>query len=69
MKHIIFTRPGRDTITVRTPAYNDTTTTETDDELLARSIARLPEGTGYHIVETEDLPTDRYFRNAWEWSD
>ena len=70
MKHIVFTKAGKDTITIRTPAYNDTSlTTETDDELLARSIARLPEGTDYHIVETEDLPTDRYFRNAWEWED
>ena len=70
MKYIIFTKSGSDTITVRMPAYNDTSrTTETDDELLARSIARLPDGTDYHIVDAEDLPTDRYFRNAWEWND
>ena len=22
-----------------------------------------------HIIEDSDLQTDRYFRNAWEWSD
>ena len=71
MKHIIFTKSGNDTITIRTPAYgDDTRTTETDEELLNRTIASLPEGTDYHIVETEDLSSlDRYFRNAWEWSD
>lgn len=25
--------------------------------------------TSYHYCEDTDLPTDRYFRNAWEWSD
>ena len=23
----------------------------------------------HHVVEEEDLPTDSYFRDAWEWSD
>ena len=71
MKHIVFTKPGRDIITIRTPAYGDLAlTTETDEDVLNLSIARLPEGVDYHIVETEDLSSlDRYFRSAWEWSD
>jgi hypothetical protein len=24
---------------------------------------------GCTVIEDSDLPTDRYFRNAWEWSD
>jgi hypothetical protein len=24
---------------------------------------------GCTVIEDTDLPTDRYFRNAWEWSD
>lgn len=23
----------------------------------------------YHECDEDDLPADRYFRNAWEWSD
>jgi hypothetical protein len=43
---------------------------ESDDDFLARVIAKsVPDGMTYHIVEHTDLPTDRYFRNAWEWSD
>ena len=25
--------------------------------------------TSYHWCEDADVPTDRYFRNAWTWSD
>ena len=43
---------------------------ESDDDFLTRIIAKsVPDGTTYHIVEDTDLPTDRYFRNAWTWSD
>jgi hypothetical protein len=53
----------------------------TDDEFLAYAIekdvlgradGRGPaDGKTYHIVSDSDsgLPSDRYFRNAWEWSD
>ena len=45
-------------------------TGESDDDFLTRLIAKVvPDGMEYHIVEDTDLPTDRYFRNAWEWSD
>ena len=44
---------------------------ETDDECLARVIAKLiPDGTEYHILDTNtDFPPNRDFRNAWEWED
>lgn len=37
--------------------------TMTLDEIVARSV---PVGKPYKIVATEDIPSDRTFRNAWE---
>lgn len=34
-------------------------------ESLAKSI--VPEGTAYKIVSSDTIPTDRTFRNAWEY--
>jgi len=28
----------------------------------------IPEGAEYAIVDTADIPTDRTFRNAWEYT-
>ena len=28
----------------------------------------IPEGAEYAIVDTADIPSDRTFRNAWEYS-
>ena len=28
----------------------------------------IPEGAEYAIVDTADIPTDRTFRNAWEYA-
>lgn len=27
----------------------------------------VPTGKDYHIVDVSEIPTDRTFRNAWEW--
>lgn len=27
----------------------------------------VPEGKEYRIVDASDIPSDRTFRNAWEW--
>ena len=27
----------------------------------------VPEGKEYHIVDVSEIPSDRTFRNAWEW--
>ena len=29
----------------------------------------VPSGLEYKIVSTDDIPSDRTFRNAWEWDD
>jgi len=30
---------------------------------------RVPAGKSYKIVDVSDIPTDRTFRNAWEYSE
>ena len=35
-------------------------------ELLAQM--RVPEGTPYKIVDVADIPSDRTFRSAWEYT-
>jgi hypothetical protein len=35
-------------------------------ELLA--VKDVPEGKPYKIVDVSDIPTDRTFRNAWEYT-
>jgi hypothetical protein len=37
----------------------------TIEELAAKDV---PEGKPYQIVDVEDIPTDRTFRNAWEYT-
>lgn len=29
----------------------------------------VPSGLAYKIVDEADIPSDRIFRNAWEWDD
>jgi hypothetical protein len=29
----------------------------------------VPAGKPYKIIDTQDIPTDRTFRNAWEYSE
>ena len=38
----------------------------TIEEIAAKDV---PEGKAYHIVDVSDIPSDRTFRNAWEWSE
>ncbi len=35
-------------------------------EVLAQM--RVPEGTLFKIIDVADIPTDRTFRNAWEYT-
>ena len=37
----------------------------TIEELAAKDV---PEGKEFKIVDTADIPTDRTFRNAWEYA-
>ncbi len=40
--------------------------TMTIEEIAAKDV---PAGKPFKIVNTEDVPTDRTFRNAWEYSE
>lgn len=43
---------------------------ETDEEFLTWVAAKdVPEGKPYQIVDVADIPTDRTFRDAWEYSE
>tara|TARA_R100001132_G_C3238458_1_gene70179 strand:+ start:412 stop:630 length:219 start_codon:yes stop_codon:yes gene_type:complete len=72
MKVVVYSNSRTGRMAILYPAYNDLARPvgETDDECLARAMANsIPEGTVTHIIEDTELPTDRYFRNAWEWND
>lgn len=36
----------------------------TVEEIAAKDV---PAGKTYHIVDVSEIPSDRTFRNAWEW--
>jgi hypothetical protein len=40
--------------------------TMTIEEIATKDV---PQGKEYHIVDVSEIPTDREFRNAWEWAD
>ena len=76
MKVVCFIDSVTGNLSVMYPQYKDRLRlinhpNETDDECLARVIAKLiPDGTEYHILDTNtDFPPNRDFRNAWEWED
>jgi uncharacterized protein YcnI len=50
------------------PSINAKNADETYDDFIARIAAKdVPSGTSYKIVPVDDIPTDRTFRNAWEY--
>ena len=54
---------GGVSILIPTPEYLETHTIE---ELAAKDV---PAGKPYQIVDASDIPTDRTFRNAWEYQE
>tara|TARA_R100000149_G_C5826486_1_gene103729 strand:+ start:66 stop:296 length:231 start_codon:yes stop_codon:yes gene_type:complete len=58
-KRIIFIKEGATTITVGIPMDNTSLTVE---EIAKKCV---PTGKKYKIVDKEDIPSDRSFRNAW----
>ena len=54
---------GGVSILIPTPEYLETHTIE---ELAAKDV---PVGKPYKIVDVADIPTDRTFRNAWEYQE
>jgi hypothetical protein len=63
MKRIIYkTTDGGVAVLVPSPEYLQDHTME---DLAAKDV---PEGAEYTIVDTADIPEDRTFRNAWEYT-
>ena len=56
------TDDGGVAIIIPTPEYLETHTIE---ELAAKDV---PADKEYKIVDVEDIPSDRTFRNAWEYT-
>ena len=51
---------------VQEAVYRD----ETDAEFIARIAAKdVPAGKAFKIVDVADIPSDRTFRNAWEYQE
>ena len=62
MKRIIYKNPDNSvSIIVPSAEYLETHTIE---ELALKDV---PANTPYKIVDVSDIPTDRTFRNAWEY--
>jgi hypothetical protein len=57
------TDDGGVAVIIPTPEYLETHTIE---ELAAKDV---PAGKTYQIISVDDIPTDRTFRNAWEYSE
>jgi hypothetical protein len=54
-----------ETVVVTPAVYRD----QTDDEFAEWIAAKdVPTGKPFKIIETADVPTDRTFRNAWEYT-
>lgn len=64
-KRIIY--PTDDGVAVIVPAPEWLAQEGNTMEVLAQM--RVPEGKPYKIVDVADIPTDRTFRNAWEFSE
>ncbi len=57
-------------VAVVVPAPQAVERGETHEEFMARIAAKdVPAGVPFQTISTGDLPADRYFRNAWEYSE
>ena len=57
-------------VAVVVPAPQAVERGETHEEFMARIAAKdVPAGVPFQIISTGDLPADRHFRNAWEYSE
>lgn len=61
-KRIIYTNNETGMVAVVIPAIEELGRGVTLDEIAARAI---PIGVRYRIIDKDQLPQDRYFRNAW----
>jgi hypothetical protein len=64
MKRIIYpTDDGGVAVIIPAPEYLETHTIE---ELAAKDV---PSGKDYQIIDESEVPSDRTFRNAWEYAE
>jgi hypothetical protein len=63
MKKIIYPTDQGVAIIAPTPDY---LLTHTIEECAAKDV---PDGISYKIVEDSEIPSDRTFRNAWEYTE
>ena len=64
MKRIIYpTNNGGVAVIVPAPEFLETYTIE---ELAAKDV---PDGKAYQIINESEVPSDRTFRNAWEYAE
>jgi hypothetical protein len=62
MKRIIYpSNNGGVIVVIPSPEWEGTM-----EELAAKDV---PSGSPFRIVETKDIPSDRTFRSAWEYSE
>jgi len=62
-KRIVYTQDdGIVAVITPTPEALETMTVE------QIALKDVPTGKEYHIVEDSNIPSDRTFRNAWEWT-
>lgn len=63
MKHIIYpAADGGVAVVVPSPEY---LLTHTIEDCAAKDV---PQGVSFQIVDVADIPSDRTFRNAWEYT-
>ena len=60
-QRIIYPKENGVSVIVPSPKWNGTL-----EELAAKDV---PSGAPYKIVEVSEIPSDRTFRNAWEYSE
>lgn len=66
-KRMIFKRGDKTSVVSMSPTYFEKQKSlgKTDEEIFAAEAQKLG-AVNYKIVDKTDIPTDRYFRNAWD---
>ena len=65
MNKIIIYKTEDNGVAILTPTL-EALQTMTIEEIAAKDV---PQSKEYYIVDVSDIPFDREFRNAWEWSE
>ncbi len=64
---IIYDNDGVAAVLIPTPKFLAQLTGTDEEKMIHLANKDLPTGTKYEIVADDYLPTDRSFRNAWEY--